>query len=88
MGLLDKLTQQGSILTNLDGATPQPFNTQVTHLDPQSLVGSNLDLEGETPIGYNGGLNNSNILNNGLVGSNLDISNGLTPTQYLNNLPE
>ena len=85
MGLLDKLTQQGSTLTNLDGATPQGFNPQ-TVLNPASFVGSNLDLDGFTPVGYNVGPNNSPILANGLVNSTLDL-NGTTPEQYVNNLP-
>lgn len=85
MGLLDKLTQQGSNLTNLDGTTPQGFNPQ-TVLNSASFIGSNLDLEGFTPVGYSVGFNNSPILANGLTNSSLDL-NGLTPTQYINNLP-
>ena len=52
MGLLTKLQNQGSILTNLDGATPAGFNGQVSVLNPQSLVGSQLDLNGQSPSQY------------------------------------
>jgi hypothetical protein len=49
MGLLDILTTQGSLLTNTDGQTPTAYNQQVSVLDPASLVGSQLDLDGQTP---------------------------------------
>jgi hypothetical protein len=52
MGILNKLQNQGSIFTNLDGTTPQGFNTQASVLDPQSLIGSQLDLDGKTPLKY------------------------------------
>lgn len=51
MGLLNKLQNQGSIFTNLDGATPPGFNGQSV-LNPNSLVGSQLDLNGQTPSQY------------------------------------
>jgi hypothetical protein len=49
MGLLDKLTNQGSTLSSLDGKTPQPLPPKTIPLDPKSLTGSNLDLDGKTP---------------------------------------
>ena len=52
MGLLTKLQIQGSILTNLDGATPTGFNGQVSNLNPNTLAGSQLDLDGQTPSQY------------------------------------
>ena len=52
MGLLEKLTTQGSLLTNTDGQTPPTYNQQVSVLDPSSLVGSQLDLDGQTPPQY------------------------------------
>ena len=52
MGLLDKLITQGSLLTNTDGQTPTAYNQQVSALDPASLVGSQLDLDGQTPPQY------------------------------------
>jgi hypothetical protein len=52
MGLLEKLTTQGSILSEADGQTPTAYNQQVSVLDPASLVGSQLDLDGQTPTQY------------------------------------
>jgi hypothetical protein len=52
MGLLDILTTQGSLLTNTDGQTPTTYNQQASVLDPASLVGSHLDLDGQTPTQY------------------------------------
>lgn len=52
MGLLNKLTTQGSLLTNTDGQTPTAYNQQVSVLNPASLVGSQLDLDGQTPSQY------------------------------------
>ena len=51
MGLLDKLTTEGSNLTKLNGATPEQ-TPLVIPLDPKSLVGSVLDLDGKTPAKY------------------------------------
>jgi hypothetical protein len=51
MGLLDKLTTEGSNLTKLNGATPEQ-TPLVIPLDPKSLVGSQLDLDGKTPTKY------------------------------------
>lgn len=52
MGLLDILTTQGSLLSETDGQTPTAYNQQVSVLDPASLVGSQLDLDGQTPPKY------------------------------------
>lgn len=52
MGLLDKLTTQGSVLTDLDGKTPKPLPPKTIPLNPDSLIGSNLDLDGQTPPKY------------------------------------
>ena len=52
MGLLDILTTQGSLLSETDGQTPIAYNQQVSVLDPASLVGSQLDLNGQTPPKY------------------------------------
>jgi hypothetical protein len=52
MGLLDKLTTQGSTLSGLDGKSPKPLPPKTIPLNPNSLKGSNLDLEGKTPPKY------------------------------------
>lgn len=51
MGLLDKLTQQGSALTKYDGATP-PKSSATIPLNPETLLQSQLDLDGKTPPKY------------------------------------
>lgn len=51
MGLLDKLTQQGSVLTKYDGATP-PNSSATVPLNPETLLQSQLDLDGKTPPKY------------------------------------
>lgn len=52
MALLDLLTKKGSIFTNTDGATPSKFDTTTSKLNPKSLIGSGLDLNGKTPDKY------------------------------------
>ncbi len=52
MGILDLLTKKGSIFTSTDGATPSKFDTTTSKLNPQTLRGSELDLEGKTPDKY------------------------------------
>ena len=84
MGLLQKLMSEGSQLTNYDGATPTSYNG-VGVLNPASFVGSQLDLNGETPLGYAGSTGMLNPAS--CVGSQLDLG-GVTPPQYLDNLPE
>lgn len=51
MGLVDKLKQQGSTLSGLDGKTP-PKGENTTPLVPKSLIDSQLDLDGKTPKKY------------------------------------
>ena len=51
MGLLDKLTQQGSVLTQYDGKT-QPKSSGTIPLNPETLLQSQLDLDGKTPSKY------------------------------------
>jgi len=55
MGLLNKLKQQGSILSILSGTTPKKSDGKVP-LDPKSLVKSQLDLDGKTPSKYSDNL--------------------------------
>lgn len=85
MGLLDKLTGEGSLLTSLDGANGTPFDP-TTKLNPNSLLGSTLDnANGATPpLSFSPG----GVLNpNSLVGSVLDRDNGATPPKYTDSLP-
>jgi hypothetical protein len=79
MGLLDKLTQDGSILTDQDGITPQGYNQVTSMLNPSTLVGSTLDLNGQTPAEYD---TNTTALIPSLFQSNLDGYNGQTPSTY------
>ena len=91
MGLLTKLTTDGSNLSINDGLTPNvnPLTLQTSTLhsngDPNqsySLNGSNANIVGNLVSQYQDGITNPLQLP-----SNLDL-NGLTPSQYLNNLPE
>ena len=90
MGLLDKLTTDGSSLTINDGNTPltNPLATGTSiHSDgtpdnSYSLNGSNASAIGNLVSQYEDGITNPLKLP-----SNLDLQ-GLTPPQYLNNLPE
>ena len=50
MGLLDKLTTAGSVLTDLDGKTPTSYNGASNY--QQNLAKSQLDLDGKTPLEY------------------------------------
>jgi hypothetical protein len=52
MGILDLLTKKGSIFTSTDGTKPASYDTTTSKLDPQTLIGSQLDLEGKTPDKY------------------------------------
>jgi len=71
MGLLDKLTEEGSNLSQFDGANPPITNldTAQSTLHYQYSINGNPYLPGYPPF------------------SSLDL-NGVTPSQYLNNLPE
>ncbi len=51
MGLLDKLLNQGSVLSDNDGKTPAKSSATVP-LNPTTLVQSQLDLDGKTPSKY------------------------------------
>jgi hypothetical protein len=91
MGLLDKLTTEGSILSINDGATPltnplanglASIHSDGTPSNSYSLNGSNASTIGNLVAQYQDGKTNPLQLP-----SILDL-NGETPTQYLNNLPE
>ena len=95
MGLLTKLTTDGSNLSINDGLTPAINPLAVGTLNggtsihsdglPEnsySLNGSNANTIGALVAQYEDGINNPLPLP-----SNLDLQ-GITPPQYLNNLPE
>jgi hypothetical protein len=91
MGLKDRLQQAGSSLTAYDGNTP-PINPLATNQSTLHAIASGQP-------GYSVSGINSNIVNgqyqqyqdgapNSLpFPSNLDLNNGFTPFQYLNNPP-
>lgn len=91
MGLLDKLTTQGSVLSYGDGATPStnPGATDQSklHADLSGTPGYSLNGNDFTTVNgafqaYNDGVNNF------LPPPSLLDLNGQTPTQYTNNLPQ
>ena len=91
MGLLTKLTTDGSNLSINDGLTPNvnPLTLQTSTLHSNGIVnnsyslnGSNVNTISALVAQYEDGINNPLPLP-----STLDL-NGLTPSQYLNNLPE
>jgi hypothetical protein len=90
MGLLTKLTAEGSILSAHDGNNPpiNPLATQQSKLHADgnapgySLNGANANLVTTQYNGYEDGTPNQIPLP-----SQLDL-NGTTPAQYLNNLPQ
>jgi hypothetical protein len=90
MGILTKLTTEGSILSAHDGNNPpvNPLATQQSKLHADgnapgySLDGANANLVTTQYNGYEDGTPNQIPLP-----SQLDI-NGITPPQYLNNLPQ
>jgi hypothetical protein len=89
MGLLDKLTTQGSNLTPYDGATPKinPLATKQSQLHANgnqpgySLDGSGAAIVTADYTAYNDGYNNALPRP-----SQLDL-NGKTPSKYLDNPP-
>jgi hypothetical protein len=89
MGLLDKLTTQGSNLTPYDGATPKinPLATKQSQLHANgnqpgySLDGSAAAIVTADYTSYNDGYNNALPRP-----SQLDL-NGKTPSKYLDNPP-
>ena len=50
MGLLDKLTKDGSLLTALDGKKPLEYDRLTQY--QKGLATSQLDLDGKTPSKY------------------------------------
>ena len=54
MGLLDKLTTKGSVLTDLDGKTPLKYDGISNY--EKDLAASQLDLNGKTPVKYSDNL--------------------------------
>ena len=50
MGLLDKLTKDGSLLTSLDGKKPLEYDKVSNY--PEQLTKSQLDLDGKNPNKY------------------------------------
>jgi len=89
MGLLDKLNNQGSVLTVYDGKTPKinPLATKQSQLHANgsqpgySLDGSNAIIVSTDYTAYNDGYNNALP-----QPSQLDL-NGKTPSKYLDNPP-
>jgi len=89
MGLLNKLTQQGSVLTPYDGKTPKinPLATKQSQLHANgnqpgySLDGSAAAIVTADYTAYNDGYNNALP-----KPSKLDL-NGKTPSKYLDNPP-
>lgn len=90
MGLLDKLTTEGSSLSTYDGATPSinPLATQQSKLHADgnapgySLDGAQASVVATQFNDYLDGITNQLPLP-----SQLDL-NGVTPPKYLDNLPE
>jgi hypothetical protein len=91
MGLKDRLQQNGSSLTAYDGSNP-PFNPLTTNQSTlhagasgqpgYSLSGANAGTVNNQFQAYQDG--SSNFLPQP---SNLDLNNGFTPSQYLQNPP-
>jgi hypothetical protein len=89
MGLLTKLTQEGSAYTPFDGSTPS--------INPLATDQSKLHADGNQP-GYSITGNNANIVSsqyneynddmvNSLPNPSLLDTNGITPAKYEDNLP-
>ena len=89
MGLLDKLNNQGSVLTAYDGKTPKinPLATKQSQLHANgnqpgySLDGSNASIVSADYTAYNDGYNNA------LPQPSQLVLNGKTPSIYLDNPP-
>jgi hypothetical protein len=81
MGLLDKLTKAGSVLTDFDGKNPTKYTGTSNY--QKDLATSQLDLDGKTPIKYDGKSN----YQKSLATSQLDLE-GKTPNKYTDNLPK
>lgn len=80
MGLLDKLTTAGSLLTNLDGKNSPKYDGISQY--PEGLQKSQLDLDGKKPLEYD----KKTVQIAGLTQSQLDLD-GKTPSKYLDNPP-
>lgn len=78
--LLNKLTQGGSQLTNLDGKKPLEYDKQTIQI--AGLTKSQLDIDGLKPLEYN----RQTVQIDSLTKSQLDL-NGKTPSKYLDNPP-
>ena len=76
------LTTNGSVLTPQDGATPTGFDQTVSVLNNSTLLGSTLDIDGQTPQQYD--VNTDPILVSSLLQSQLDGYNGQIPPTYQN----
>ena len=81
MGLLDKLTKDGSTLSEFDGLTPKSYDGASQY--QQDLKVSQLDLDGKDPAKYD----QLSAYKKGLAFSQLDLDGG-DPLPYLNNLPK
>jgi hypothetical protein len=81
MGLLDKLTKDGSTLSQFDGAQPPSYNGASQY--QQDLRVSQLDLDGKEPAKYD----QVSAYQKSLAVSQLDLDGG-NPLPYLNNLPK
>jgi hypothetical protein len=80
MGLLDKLTKDGSLLTALDGKKPLEYDKVSNY--PEGLKKSQLDLDGKKPLEYDKVSNYPEQL----AKSQLDLD-GKNPNKYLDNPP-
>ena len=78
MGLLNKLTTDGSLLTGLDGKKPLEYDKQTIQID--SLTKS--DLDGKNPLEYD----KQTVQIASLTKSQLDLD-GKNPNKYLDNPP-
>lgn len=81
MGLLDKLTKDGSTLSEFDGLTPKSYDGASQY--QQDLKVSQLDLDGKDPAKYD----QLSAYKKDLAFSRLDLD-GATPAKYYDNLPK
>ena len=89
MGLLDKLTNEGSSLSTYDGATPStnPLATQQSKLHADgNAPGYSLDGAQASTVATQFNNYLDGVTNQLPLPSQLDM-NGVTPSQYLDNLP-
>ena len=81
MGLLDKLTKDGSLLTAMDGKKPLEYDKVSKY--PEDLKKSQLDLDGKKPLEYD----RQTVQIASLPYSQLDLD-GKNPNKYLDNPPK